>query len=486
MSILNLEPTTIKTKLHVRFQINHLTIQPETSEDGGTRRAAVLFFGANCFDSDVKAGNNQLKVSTESFDIMPSIKLKYGKSPISFDYDETRFDVLGNSTDHSALTDRELGEKFENPINSKPLEEIVNQGETVLIVVPDATRQTASGQIVNLLVRRLIAGGTLPFDIRIIFATGIHRRVTDTEKKDLLTPFIHQRIKTLDHNARDLASIIRLGETANGIPIELNRALTEHDRVIIVGGIGFHYFAGFTGGRKLICPGLASSRTIAATHKLAFDCQIKSRRSGVDTGITDGNAVHEAFIEVVSAMPPSFAVNALVDERGAAVDLFCGDWIASHRAACEVYAAKNTVEIAEKRDLVIVSSGGFPHDVNLIQAHKALDAASRACSDNGTIILLAECAEGLGRKDFLNWFKAENSEKLAEKLCEKYQVNGQTAWNLLRIAEKYNVRIITELTENETRPMRLQKARSLDQILAGSDSARQGYIVPFGAKVLIK
>ena len=415
---------------------------------------------------------------------MLNLKLNYGNSHIPLAYSQNQFQVLDNSTAETALTDREIGEKFDNPINSKPFEELISQDESILIVVPDATRQTACGQIVNLLVRRLIANGIMPHDIRIIFATGIHRRVTEDEKKELLTPFIHQRIKTLDHNPRDLAQIVRVGETSDGIPIELNRALIEHDRVIIVGGIGFHYFAGFTGGRKLICPGLASSRTIAATHKLAFDCAIKSRREGVDTGVLDGNAVHEAFMSVVERMPPTFAVNTFVNERGEATDLICGDWIESHRAACKVFAAKNTVKITEKRDFVIVSCGGTPHDLNLIQAHKSLDAASRACRDGGRIILLAECGEGTGRKDFLNWFEAENSSRLAEKLCESYQVNGQTAWNLLRIAERFDVRIITALPETETRPMRLQKARSLDEVLAGSNSAATGYVLPFGAKVL--
>ena len=417
---------------------------------------------------------------------MADFKLRYGKSHVSFDYDPNQFQVLGNSTDTAALTDVELGAKFDNLFDLKPLEEIVNQDETVLIVVPDATRQTASGQVVNLLVRRLIANGTMPHDIRIIFATGIHRRVTEEEKQTILTPFINQRIKTLDHNPRDLAQLINLGETSGGIPIQLNRALTEHDRVIIVGGISFHYFAGFTGGRKLICPGLASTRTISETHRLAFDCETKSRRAGVDTGILDGNAVHEAFTEVVSKLPPSFSINTIVNESGEAIDLFCGDWISAHRAACESYALKHTIQITEKRDLVVASCGGFPHDINLIQAHKTLDTASRACKDGGTIVILAECGEGLGRKDFMSWFEAENSNALAEKLCESYQVNGQTAWNLLRIAERFDVQIITSLEESETRPLRLQKARSLDEITSGTDVNKKGYIMPFGAKFLIR
>lgn len=423
---------------------------------------------------------------------MRKIELKYGKTRIRLDYDEKRFEILGNKKPVAPFSDAQIGNKFDNPIGSKPIEEIVRQGETVLIVVPDATRATASGQIVNLLVRRLIANGTTPFDINIIFATGIHRRVTEAEKQELLTPFIARRVKTLNHNPQDLMQAAGLESkqfvnfgTIKGIPVELNRTLTEHDRVIIVGGVAFHYFAGFTGGRKLICPGLASVKTISETHRLAFDCKSKARRAGVDTGILDGNAVHEAFMEAVSKFPPAFSINTIVNSEGEAVELFCGDWISAHRAACEFYASQNAIKIAEKRNLVVASCGGFPHDVNMIQAHKALDAASRACADGGTIILLAECSDGLGRKDFLNWFEAENSQTLAEKLCENYQVNGQTAWNLLRIAERFNVQIVTALSENETRRMRMNAARDLNETLSGIDENTKGYILPFGAKFLI-
>ena len=416
------------------------------------------------------------------------INLKYGKSEIPFQFDENQFEILGDFRQAAPLTDAEIGERFDNPIDSKPLEEVINSGESVLIVVPDATRQTACGQIVNLLVRRLIANGTLPFDINIIFATGIHRKVTDEEKREILTPFIVQRIKTLDHNAKDLRQLagldskqfINFGEINNS-PIELNRVLTEYDHIIIVGGISFHYFAGFTGGRKLICPGLASEKTISATHKLAFDCETKLRRENVGTGILQGNAVHEAFMETAAKVKTSFAFNTIVNKSGEATEVFCGDWIASHEKACAFYAAQNTIEITEKRDLVVVSCGGFPHDVNLIQAHKALESASRACKDGGQIIFLAECSDGLGRSDFLKWFEAENSEKLAKTLCEKYQVNGQTAWSLLQKAESFNVKIITSLPESETRRMRMHKARSINEI----DKNKIGYIVPFGAKVLV-
>lgn len=412
---------------------------------------------------------------------MPRIDLKYGRGIIPFDYDENNLSVLGETHDKATLSDIQIGEKLDRPIESRQIEEIVGPDESVLIVVPDATRQTACGQIVNLVVRRLIANGTAAHDIRIIFATGIHRKVSEEEKASILTPFIAQRIKTLDHDPRDLMQLINLGQTSGGIPIELNRALVEHDHVILIGGVTFHYFAGFTGGRKLVCPGLASARTISATHKLAFDCSTLSRRDGVDTGLLDGNAVHEAFMEAVAKINPAFSITTIVDDAGLAVDLFAGNWRSSHRAACDAYGAGHTVSLHEKRNLVIVSAGGFPHDINMIQAHKALEAASHACIDGGTIVFLAECVDGLGRDDFLNWFEAENTSDLARRLCEKYQVNGQTAWSLLRKAENFNVKIVTGLNGDTTQKMRLEKIEisSINSIL---DKAGKGYIFPNGAK----
>jgi nickel-dependent lactate racemase len=140
----------------------------------------------------------------------------------------------------------------------------------------------------------------------------------------------------------------------------------------------------------------------------------------------------------------------------------------------------------EKRPLVIVSCGGTPLDLNLIQAHKALEMASYACEEGGTIIWLAECADGLGRTDFLNWFEAENSQKLAGILREKFQVNGQTAWSLLSKAERFNVFLISDLPESETRRMRVHPARSLEEAFAKVNLNSGGYIMPFGAKFLPK
>jgi nickel-dependent lactate racemase len=409
---------------------------------------------------------------------VPHIDLRYGNASIPFEYDG-QFEILAAASTSKILSDRDVGERLDSPIGSETLENIVRAGETVLFVVPDATRLTGAGQIINLLVRRLIAHGTAPHEMRVIFATGIHRTVTEAEKQEILTPFIAQRIKTLDHNARDLMQFMHVGETSGGIRVELNRALFEFDHVVLIGGVTFHYFAGFTGGRKLVCPGLASSKTISATHKLAFDCKTLDRTNGVGTGRLDGNAVHEAFVEAASKSRITFAVNTIVNDAGAIIDLFCGDWLGSHRAACDEFSTPHTITIGEKRDLVIVSCGGYPFDINLIQAHKSLEAASRACKDGGTIILLAECRDHLGRNDFLNWFESKDSSELARRLCEKYQVNGQTAWSLLQKAERFRIRAVSSLEREILEKIRVEKIEELP------NGRGKGYIIPNGSKLRI-
>ena len=416
---------------------------------------------------------------------MRQIELAYGRRSLNFTLDENRFRLLDREAlRQTPLSDAEIGEALDAPIESPPLEEILSPGESVLIVVCDGTRATASAQVVNVLVRRIIQNGIAPTDIAIIFATGIHRPVTPDEKKELLTPFIVQRIKTIDHDPYDAVGLIALGITPRGTVVEVNHALKHFSHVIITGGIGFHYFAGFTGARKLICPGLASAQTIQATHMLALDFERGARRAGVGTGILDGNAVHEECERVADMVKPSFSVSSVVDERGRAVWLYAGHWSAAHRAGCIEYLANHSITIGPKRDLAIVSCGGSPYDINLIQAHKALDMAAYACKDGGTIILLAECREGLGSPDFLKWFDEKSSRALAGRLREGYEVNGQTAWALLTKAERYRILLVSELRREDVERMHMIAARSLDEALAQAYTYGEGYILPRGAALL--
>jgi len=416
---------------------------------------------------------------------MREIQLGYGRGTQTFNFDDARFQVLEtNPADEKPLSDVEIGAAFSNTIESPPIDDLFSAGDAILIVVSDATRATGSAQIINLLVRRLIQSGVAPPDIVVIFATGIHRRVTDAERVELLTPFIAQRVRTLHHDAYDSEALVSLGVTDRGTPVEVNRALKDFSHVVITGAIGFHYFAGFTGGRKSICPGLASARTIEATHMLALDFESGERRAGVGTGALDGNAINEECERVAALIEPRFSVNAVVDQRGRVVCVYAGHWRAAHRVGCEEYLTTHSVGIAERRDLVIVSCGGSPWDINLIQAHKALEMAAQASTEGGKIVLLAECGDGLGRADFLKWFAEKDSRALAARLRESYEVNGQTAWSLLTKAERHPIFLISELPDEQVRQMRMIPAHSLDDVMNQIDNAAEGFILPRGAALL--
>ena len=416
---------------------------------------------------------------------MPTIQLGYGQSKIAFDYDDARFEVLApNQANAHSLSDTEINAALDAPIDCPSLADQIVTGDTVLIVVSDATRATGSAQIVNLLVRRLIENGIAAGDIAIIFATGIHRPVRPEEKAQLLTSFIAQRIRTIDHNAYDPSQMMQIGTMKRGEPIEINRALKEFSKVILTGGVGFHYFAGFTGGRKSICPGLASARTIEATHMLALDFERGGRRENVGTRLLDGNAVSEACEHVANLINPAFSISTIVDEQGHAEKVFAGHWRAAHRRAGEEYLSTHSQMISEKRDVVIVSCGGAPYDINMIQAHKALDMAAHACTDGGTIVFLAECADGLGRDDFLKWFDAKDSRALEARLREGYEVNGQTAWALMTKAERFRVRIMTDLSSEQAHRMRMNRVKSISEALANVSPNTRGYILRRGAALL--
>jgi nickel-dependent lactate racemase len=413
---------------------------------------------------------------------MSIIQLGYGRGALPFEFEGGRFEVLeAEAADDHPLSDAEVGALIDDPIDSQPLEDIISPGESILIVVSDATRATGSAQVVNLLTRRLIALGVAPYDLRVIFSTGIHRAVTREEKAELLTPFIVQRVRTLNHDAGDESRHVSMGETERGTPIELNRALFENSHVILTGAVGFHYFAGFTGGRKSVCPGLASRRTIEATHLQALDFERGGRRAGVGAGRLDGNAVHEECERIAAEAAPSFLINTVTDEHGRVVRLYAGDWRVAHRRACAEYADTHAVKIEAKRSVVVVSAGGFPFDRDLIQAHKALEMASYACEDGGAIILAAECAEGLGRADFLKWFDAADSRALEARLRDAYEVNGQTAWSLLTKAERFRVQLVSHLPDEDVRRMRMTPARSIEEALAQVEPDAEGFVLPRGA-----
>ena len=250
----------------------------------------------------------------------------------------------------------------------------------------------------------------------------------------------------------------------------------EHDHVILTGAIDFHYFAGFTGGRKSVCPGLASARTIEATHMLALDFERGGRRAGVGTGLLDGNAVHEECERIAAEIAPSF-----LDQHGRRTSAGrpCASTLETGArrtaAACaEYHATSIPSRLRRSAPLVVASCGGSPWDINLIQAHKTLDMAAHACPEGGDIILVAECADGLGRADFLKWFEETDSSRARSAAARA--LRSERPDRLVAAVKGREVSRSSRLraADEDVRRMRMTPARTIDEALARVDSNAAG------------
>lgn len=413
-----------------------------------------------------------------------TIMLGYGTAKLRMDFDPNRFSALApHDSEARRLTDAELAAALNEPIGAPPLEETIGKNDRVLLVVPDATRVAGVERLAPLIAQRLNERGLSDSQIQILIGGGIHRPPTTVEINRILGERVASRFAVHHHDANDESSLVRLGHTTRGTPVELNRRLLESDHVIALGAITFHYFAGFSGGRKAILPGCASARAIRANHLLSFDLERLQKREGVASALLDGNAVHEDMDEAVSMLNPSFLVNTIINARNEISAVYAGHWRDAHRRGCDEYNAAHAVPIDGRRPAVIVSCGGAPRDTNMIQSHKALEHAATALEPGGTMIALAECSQGLGRKDFLDWFVPGGSPATAQKLLQGYQVNGQTAWGLRKKAETFRILVVSSLANELTRQMGLEPHASLESALA-TLNGQDGYIIPNGLTTL--
>lgn len=413
------------------------------------------------------------------------LSLGYGRGWLPFRFETDRFQVLsGAARAECEASDADIEAALDSPIDSGPLENLVHAHDRVLIVVPDATRAAGADRIATHLVARLNRLGLSDAHLAILIGGGIHRAPTRSEIRAILGEQIPERVEVLHHDALDAAASVELGTTQRGTPVEINRRLTEADRVLLVGAITFHYFAGFSAGRKAMVPGCSTERAIRANHLLAFDSATWSRATGVESGRLIGNPVHEDMEEAVAMLPPTFLVNTTMTAANQIGRVYAGHWQGAHRRGCSDYLASHAVDADGKRQIVVVGCGGAPRDVNLIQAHKAMEHASKVLEDGGTMIVVAECAQGLGRDDFLDWFVPGGARATAAKLMGgDYRVNGQTAWALRAKTERFRVRLVSSLDPSLVRRMGMEPMRSLDEAVADAPDAR-GYVLPGGSTTL--
>jgi nickel-dependent lactate racemase len=317
------------------------------------------------------------------------IRLDYGTDGLDVDVPDERITVI-EPVSRPAAPDplATLVEAIRHPVESAPLRERARPGARIAISVCDITRaQPRQLQIAALLAEM---PGVHPEDLTILIATGTHRANTPAELERMLGPELVRRCRVVNHDARDAASLRYVGQTTSGVPVYLNREWLDANVRITTGFVEPHFFAGFSGGPKMVAPGLAGIDTVMILHDAA-----RIAHPLAVWGVTDGNPIQTDVREIAHMVPVDFALDVTLNREQKITAAFAGEILAQHRRACAY--AKETVmrAVPAPFDVVLTTNSGYPLDQNLYQAVKGMSAAATIVKPSGTIVCAAECRDGL-------------------------------------------------------------------------------------------
>ncbi|MSS73492.1 MAG: nickel-dependent lactate racemase [Candidatus Latescibacteria bacterium] len=325
------------------------------------------------------------------------IQLDYGKDGLPIDLpDSLHIDVLNLSCppplpDATSAVEQSLN----HPITSPPLADLAKGRRSACIVISDITRPVPNGVILPPMLRTLEACGIPRDRITILVGTGLHRPNEGDELVEMLGPEIAQRYRIVNHRARERDTHAYLGQTASGAPIWVDKTYLEADLRIATALIEPHLMAGYSGGRKAICPGICGADTIRAFHGFS----ILSHERATE-GVLEGNPVHAFSLEVAKKARVDFILNVTMDEARRVTGVFAGDLEEAHQAGVTSARGQALALVPEPVDLVVTTSAGHPLDLTFYQAVKGMTAALPIVRDGGTILIAARCAEGLGSREF--------------------------------------------------------------------------------------
>ncbi|MEM1026657.1 MAG: nickel-dependent lactate racemase [Planctomycetota bacterium] len=309
------------------------------------------------------------------------VQLLYGKGTINLNlpHDAVRLDT----PDIPALSDarRATLDALQNPVGSAPLRQIAleKKPETVVITISDITRPVPNEVLVTAILEELHAAGVSDAQCTVLIATGMHRPSTPEERQIMLGDALLQRIRVVDHEADDLSSVVRVSDSP---PVGVNRLFVEADLKIVTGLIEPHFMAGFSGGRKGICPGLVDLDAVQRFHGFG----VMGDPNSVE-GRLDGNPCHEEAMRVAQLVGCDFLVNCAITHDRRPAGIYAGDMVEAHLAGCAQVADWNTARIDEPADLVVTNAGGFPLDTSFYQTVKGMVTALPAIAEGGELLI---------------------------------------------------------------------------------------------------
>ena len=373
----------------------------------------------------------------------------------------------------------EVERALKAPIGSPRLRDIVHRGETVAIVTSDITRPMPTAKVMPALLDELYAGGVRPEDITLVFALGSHRRQTDEEKRRLAGERAWNEIRCADSDPEDC---VPFGTTSRGTPVDITRVVAEADRRICLGNIEYHYFAGYSGGAKAIMPGVSTRAAIQANHSRMVQPECCA-------GALETNPLRMDIEEAGAMVGIDFILNVVLSEHKEILCAVAGDAVKAHREGCRFLDRLYRKELAAAADIVLVSQGGAPKDLNLYQTQKALDNAKHAVKDGGIIILIGSCKEGLGERTFEEWMTtAPNARALIERIGREFKLGGHKAAAIAMVLERAEVDLVSELDDDFVRSIFLKPYKSaqeaLDHAFVKLGSNAKVLAMPYGGSTL--
>ncbi|EGO2680836.1 MULTISPECIES: nickel-dependent lactate racemase [Enterococcus] len=399
---------------------------------------------------------------------MVEINLPYDKKMITARIPDKNFiGLLESKAEHfsNPYTEKETVEKsLDNPIGSLPLEELAKDKKDIVLISSDHTRPVPSHIITPIILRR-IRSVNKTARIRILVATGFHRPSTREELISKYGKEIVENEEIVMHISTDDSSMVKIGQLPSGGDCIINRIAAEADLLLAEGFIESHFFAGFSGGRKSVLPGIASYKTIMANHSGEFIDSSNSR-----TGNLTDNPIHNDMVYAAAKANLAFIVNVVLDGDKKIIGSFAGDMVEAHKVGCNFVK-----EIARVKkipcDIAVSTNGGFPLDQNIYQAVKGMTAAEATNKDGGVIIMVAGCRDGHGGEGFYeNIANVKNPNEFLEAAIHTPRLetvpDQWTSQILARILVHHHIIFVSDLVDPELiTSMHMEIAKTFDEAL---------------------
>jgi nickel-dependent lactate racemase len=372
------------------------------------------------------------------------------------------------------------------PIAAAPLRELARGRRNAAIVVSDATRPVPNAVLLPPLLDALREGGLPPEAVTLFVATGLHRPCTPDELARVLGPELARSLRVVQHDARDRAAHADLGRTSGGLPILIDRAFVESELRIVTGLVEPHLMAGYSGGRKAVCPGLAAVETVRVAHGAAM------LEGWIGPGLVAGNPLHAELLEVVRRVGVHFCVNVALDRERRIAALHCGDVERSHEQAMAFVEAESRVSLDAPADLVVASAGGHPLDATYYQAIKGIATASAIVRPGGAILLCASLSEGLGSAPFTALLRETRSaDEFERRLADgdRFAVDQWMVQHLCQARRRARLLLYTDgLPLEAARDLLVEAvaspAEGIARGLAGAPARPRVAVIPQGPTVL--